>query len=206
MEIVESTPAAKTRHRVASRPRADSASSVESLEATLIHLPILQQSQHTGVPGLRSTAVVSSFGLLTGLGPSTARSGDDKLLIEANPRSKTSRFPSLTLQSLPSFNRWISWRRCLPRSLIQAAPQSIRCQTSSKRNRSRSSDNWVKTALFSSITDRFNHLEQNLEARPGPANRIDTWVLVLLRISRPRPTMRSNPHAFVNIRHRERTP
>ena len=96
MEPVESTPAANTRHRAASRPRSGSVSSVESMDAILIHHPAHQHPHQSGVRDPSFTTSSASFTLLSGPGEPNLLAKHYRF--EQISVSTTSRTSAVTLQ------------------------------------------------------------------------------------------------------------
>ena len=172
MQPAESTPAVNTHRRAAFRIRCGSVSSVGSMDETLIHRPTQQQPLQLGARDPHSTSSSTSFTLLPGPGASNVRVTGEGLPVEANPglRNQQNHGPDPAVAALLQ-----SMSQLLAMFAAQSASNNIAVTTLSSQLEAQSSaferQLAANSVVHSAITDRLNHLEQNLETRPGPSNR-----------------------------------
>ena len=171
MQPAESTPAANTRRRAASRSRSGSVSSVGSMDETLIHRPTQQQTLQLGARDPHSTTS-ASFTLLPGPGASNVRVTGKGLPVEANPGLRNQQNPgpdpavAALLQSMSQLTAMFAAQSASNNTAVSTLSNQLEAQSSAFERQLA-----ANSVVLSVITDRLNHLEQNLETRPSPSNR-----------------------------------
>ena len=206
MQPAESTPAANTRRRAASRSRSGSVSSVNSMDETLIHRPTQQQALQFGARDPSSTTSSASFALLPGPGASNVRATVEGLPVGANPGLRNQQNPSpdpavaALLQSMSQLTAMFAAQSASNNTAASTLSSKLEAQSSAFERQLA-----ANSVVLSVITDRLSNFERNFETRPDPSNcdhrqsagvtsRPPSPTDPVLRLPRPREQSKSSAH------------
>ena len=207
MQPAESTLAANTRRRVASRSRSGLVSSVNSMDKTLIHRPTQQQALQFGAHDPSSTTSSAAFTRLPGPDASNVRVTGEGLPVGANPGLRNQQNPgpdpavAALLQSMNQLTAMFAAQSASYNTAVSTLSSQLEAQSSAFERQLA-----ANSVVLSVITDRLNQLERNFETRPDPSNHDNRQSAGAPSCPRVQQSLRCDPRALESNRSRVRIP